>query len=725
MTTTPQAPNDLEAVTPVRVLSIVRKYALLVIACVAASAAATFFWSLGQQRVYRAEVMLRLDPEPARPLGQKVELVSNSSPWVNHREFFSTEYRVMRSMRVAMAVVRTLGLQADPGFLNVAPARRNEFKPWPVEEAAALLITRVSIEPVKDSSLVVLRYEDADPARCQTVLNTLARTYLSQNLDTTIALSASAEEWLRGQLEHLKTDLEKSEHALNDFRQKNNILSISLEDRHNIISSQLEQIAKETTTLEIRRFELAARSAELSKIKVDNPESVGATELLQSHVLSTLRTSYAEQLRTVNELTASLGDAHPKVVAARAKLDATAKSMKTEILNIQSAVAKDLRSLDRALGDLKKKDEEIQKQAHELQAFEIPFNQLARTKTHNEKIYGIVLERSRETELTRMMNINNVRIIDEALLPKRPIRPNVPLNLALGAFVGLLTGVGLAIWRELGDRSLRTPNDIEALGATSLGLIPEIDRGPGRGRRRKAPPVNLGDRDLIVSAQPESGVAEAMRAVRTNLTFMSPDKPFSCLLVTSALPEEGKTTVAVSLATVLAQSGHRVLLVDTDLRRPRLHRTFSVPNDVGVTMAISGQVPLGESIRPTSIQGLDVLTSGPIPPNPAEMVHSDRFAEIVNQLKQRYDRIVFDSPPLLPVTDAAILSQHVDGVIVVSRAFRTHKGALREALKTLRDVKGRILGVVLNAVDVGRYDYKESYYYYRRDNYYRADSAEK
>jgi polysaccharide biosynthesis transport protein len=718
--TTTQAAADLEAVTPVRVLHIVRKYALLVAACVAATAAATFFWSLGQQRIYRAEVMLRLDPEPARPLGQKVELVSNSTPWINHREFFSTEYRVMRSMRVAMTVVRTLGLHADPAFLNVPAARRADFKPWPVEDAATLLISRISVDPVKDSSLVILRYEDADPTRCQTVLNTLSRTYLSQNLDTTIAVSATAEEWLRGQLEHLKTDLEKSEHALNDFRQKNNILSISLEDRHNIISSQLEQIAKETTTLEIRRFELAARSSELSKIKLDDPESVGATELLQSHVLSTLRTSYAEQLRAEKELTASLGDSHPKVIAARAKLEATAKSMKTEVQNIQAAVAKDLRSLDRALGDLKKKDEDIQKQAHELQAFEIPFNQLARTKTHNEKIYGIVLERSRETELTRMMNINNVRIVDEALIPKTPIRPNVPLNLALGAFVGLLAGVGLAVWRELGDRSLRTPNDIEALGATSLGLIPEIDRGPGRGSRRKAAPVNLGDRDLIVSQQPESGVAEAMRAVRTNLTFMSPDKPFSCLLVTSALPEEGKTTVAVSLATVLAQSGHSVVLVDTDLRRPRLHRTFQVSNDVGVTMAISGQTSLEDAIRKTDIPGLDVLSSGPVPPNPAEMVHSDRFAELVTQLKKKYDRVVFDSPPLLPVTDAAILSQHVDGVIVVSRAFRTHKGALREALKTLRDVKGRILGVVLNAVDVGRYDYKESYYYYRRDGYYRA-----
>lgn len=703
-------------------LRLALKHAVLLIACWAAVFATGLFWTLGQTKTYRAEATLRLDPDPPRPLGTKVEMVGsgNSSYW-NRREFYETELRTMRSRRVATAVVRALGLQGDADFLAVKPVDRPKFKPWTVDDAANVLLARVSVEWVKDSSLAVLRYEDTDPKRCTRVLNALVRTYLAQNLEGASVLSSNALEWLNGQLEHLRTDLEKSEQALTDFRQKNNVLSLSLEDRHNLIAGELEQISKEMTSLEIKRIALAARNAEVSKLQPTDALDVGASEFLASSVLSSLRQIYAQQLRDYHELLATLDENHPKVLAAKAKLDSISKSVTAEVNNIKRAVAGDLKAVERQIGDVKKREQEVQTKAHELQGFETPYNQLVRTKTNNEKIYGLVLERARETDLTRVMNFNNIRVLDDAIDPQHPFRPNVPLSLAVSAALGLIVGLALVFVREISDRSLKTPGDVEeTVGLPCIGLIPEIERNRrDTSRRRKdgtlaVPP----HRDLIVASDPDGGVAEAARAIRTNLMFMSPDRPKRRILVTSAAPEEGKTTFACSLAIVLAQSGLKVLLVDTDLRRPRLHRTFGVPNDTGVTMGFSGAATISECVQETAIENLSILPSGPIPPNPAEILHSERFRNFIEELHKQYDRIVFDSPPILPVTDAGILSQSVDGVVVVTRGFRTQKTALRQAVRQLLDIRAPVAGVVLNAIDLSRSDYREYHYYYRRDGYY-------
>jgi succinoglycan biosynthesis transport protein ExoP len=690
-----------------------RKHGLLVVACFLTVFAGALFWSMSQPKIYRSEALLRIDTNPPKPLGQKIELVSDSTSWWNRREFLESEYRVMRSTRVATAIVRELGLQADPAFLGVPKVDRARFKPIPVEDAAAVLISRVSVEPVKDSALTYVRYEDTDPARAERVLQTLVKVYLEQNLEATTQLSTNALEWLNGQLATLREDLEKSEQALNDFRQKNNVLSISLEDRHNLISAQLEAITKEITSLEIRRVDLAAKQAEIGKATAStDPMAAEAPELLNNVVLTGFRQQYATQQRELAEMSETLGDNHPKVLAAREKLTKIQKQIQLEISNIQRANASELRAVDRRIADLSKRDESVQKQAHELQSFEVPYNQLTRTKTNNEKIYGLVLERARETGLTRMMNFNNIRAVEDPTLPKGPYKPNTSMNLLIGSAAGLLLGLGLAALREFVDSSMRTPADVETrLGATCLGLLPLIEDEEKRNAATARPNAHLKDRDLYVARAPESGIAEATRVIRTNLAFMSPDRPYKTVLMSSAVPAEGKTTVACSLAIALAQSGLRVLLVDTDLRRPRLHRTFALPNDLGLTMCVTGQLPIEECIRESGVDNLSVLTSGPLAPNPSELMHSHKFAALVEELKARYDRIVFDSPPVLPVTDAAILSQLVDGTIMVFRGFSTPLGAARQALRRLRDVKGHIIGVVLNAIDSSSADYRTSYYY--------------
>lgn len=717
--------QDDPPLTPAQFLKIARKHSTLFLACVASVTALAAFWTLSQPKIYRSTAMLRLDPNPPKPLGQRVELVTaNDGGYWNRREFYESEFRIIRSMRVAMEVVRTLGLNADPGFLGIKPGQVKSFKSWEVADAAVVLISRLGVEPIKESNLAVVTLEETDPKRCRAILSAVLKTYLAQNLDSRSALSTSAAQWLNGQLEQLKGDLEKSEVALNEFRKQNNVISLSLEDRHNMISAQLESLQKQIIESQGRRDELAARHRELSKIDSNDPTQAGATELLASSVLSGLRTSYAEQKQKLAELQATYGDENPKVVGAKNKLDEAAKAIRKEIENIKAAAAGDLRKVEATLGNLIKRDADLQRQAHDLQGFEVPFNQLTRTRVNNEKLYSLVLERARETEITRVMNFNNVQVIDEPLEAKKPARPNNIVNIAIGSIVGIVLGLLAALARELSDLSLKTPEEVESLlGISCLGLLPTmaskgaVYRRYARRVKSGVVPETLGDRDLVVWNNPDGAVAEAARAIRTNLTFMSPDHPYRTLCVTSAQPQEGKTTVGVSLATVLAQSGKRVLLVDTDLRRPRLHRTFNVSNDVGVSMEVSGQATLDECIQETPIENLFVLTSGPIPPNPAEILQSERFHQLVEKLKEKFDRIVFDSPPLLPVTDAAIISQYVDGVIMVTWCFKTERHAARHAVRQLRDVKAHIVGSVLNAVDLGRSDYRE-YQYYRRDAYY-------
>ncbi len=718
-TTVPSLPKtEDQTVTLSYLLGIARRRLPLVLVCWVSVVAAVSFWTLAQHRIYRAESMLRLDPEPPRPLGQKVELVANSNNgyWAR-KEFFETEFRVIRSYRIALRVVDSLALNADPAFLRVPAKQLPSFRPVAAEEAARVLIDRISVEPVKESSLVFVRYEDTDPKRARTILNAIVRAYLAQNLDAAASVSTTASEWLNGQLDHLKSDLEKSEIAVNDFRQKNNVLSMSLEDRHNIISSQLEQLSKDIVNLETKRAELASRSNELAKIDSKDPQQAGAAELLSSSVLSTLRGRYAEQKEKLAELLSAAGENNPRVAGARDKLKETEFAIQKEIDNIKAAARGDLRRVDQQLGDLKKRNEEVQKVAHELQSFEIAYNQLNRTKTNNEKLYGLVLERAREIDLTRVMNFNNMRVVDEALEPRAPVRPNVPMNVALAIAAGLVLGLGVALGRELTDRSLKTPADVErVLGLTFLGVLPAIE-AERRDRSRSASPNDKPD--LIIATDPECGFAEAARAIRTNLTFLSPDRPYRKLLVTSALPEEGKTTVACSLAITLAQNGHRTLLVDTDLRRPRIHRSFGFSNDLGVSLVVTGQATLDEAIHKTTIPNLDVLTSGPVPPSPAELVQSERFRQLIDQLGDRYDRIVFDSPPVLPVTDAAILSKMFDGVVLVAKAHQTPQTAARQAARQLLEINSPLVGIILNAVDLARADYRDYHYtYYRRYKHY-------
>jgi capsular exopolysaccharide synthesis family protein len=306
------------------------------------------------------------------------------------------------------------------------------------------------------------------------------------------------------------------------------------------------------------------------------------------------------------------------------------------------------------------------------------------------------------------------------------VRPSLSTNLAIGSVFGLVLGLGLVLGRETLDRSIRTPEHVTAMGLPFLGLLPKSGTGPDpyqrgtrRRRRGRRKDVNAAAQEqipteLAVHAMPRSGIAEASRAIRTNVRFMSPDRPYKSLLVTSAAPSEGKTTVACCLAVAMAQSGDKVLLLDCDLRRPRLHRVFARDNSEGVTTLLLDPSTFDPQSLVTPVPNLSLLPSGPHAPNPAELVNSERFGSLLRTLGEHYDRIVIDSPPVAPVTDAAILSTRVDATVLVVRAFKTTKEIARRSLQSLRDVGAPLAGAVLNAVEVNG---SRGYYYYEQYTY--------
>jgi len=324
-----------------------------------------------------------------------------------------------------------------------------------------------------------------------------------------------------------------------------------------------------------------------------------------------------------------------------------------------------------------------------------------------------------------MMRVNNVRVIDKPLVPTVAARPNVKLNLVLGVVAGLVLGIVAAFLREVLDRTVKTPADVEVtVGLSLLGVLPLVsDKSQrteyySRKKRRSGSAEESSKPELIVHAFPKSGVAEAARAIRTNLQFMTPHTPPKTLLVTSAGPSEGKTTVAVSIAIAMAQMGLKVGLMDCDLRRPRVHRVFDKGSDVGVSTALLDDAEFDKELIATEVPNLFAIPAGPIPPNPSELLQTERFKRLLRRLEGQFDRLVIDSPPILPITDAAILATQVDGVVLVTRAFKTNKDLARQARRVLECVGGRVFGCVLNAVDLGRVEYKYYYYqYYKQGSY--------
>jgi succinoglycan biosynthesis transport protein ExoP len=709
-----------------------RKRWLWVVTLPILTVVAAAFYTAGQQRIYSASCTLQIDPTPPKPLGSEVQAivdVGTGSFWAT-TNYYNTQFKIIKSRAVAEETVRRLGLHQDIAFLEgrderasgAAVSAESRDVQGSIEQAAALIRARLMVAPIRESRLVEVSYQDPKPERARQILSTLVNVYTDRNIDVALESTNSAAEWLEGQVQTLKTELEGSEANLHEYKKGNRILSVSLDEQSNMLRQEMQQLSTALTAVKVRRAEVAAVAAELENEVPDGGVDLANPELLRDDVLQKLRDALNDAVAEYDALIgAGKGEHHPLVASANARIAAARTALNQEVANVRRAAQRDLAVVEREVADLTALFEHAQQRALELGGLELDYRRLERSKVNTEKLYSLVIERSKESNLTRMMRFNNIQVIDPPLVPKVPVSPRVPLNMAIGLVGGLALGLFGAFAREMFDRSVKTPNDIEQeLGLTFLGLLPRVGRNTtsagynsrSAARRRRARDGDPSRIELIVHEDPQSAISEASRGLRTNVSFMSPDKPYRSLLVTSATPSEGKTTVACCLAVAMAQAGHKVLLVDCDLRRPRLHRVFSKTNERGVTSALIDRGSLKSAVVETEVPGLSLLASGPACPNPAESLQSNAFQSLLQELSDTYDRIVIDSPPIGPVTDAVILSTRVDASIMVIRALSTTRDAALHARRALEDVRANLVGAVLNAADPGRADYPYYYRYY-------------
>lgn len=706
-------------------LQILRRRVWLIGGVAAAAIALGVAYLFLTPKIFSSNASIIIESSSSRVLGDQTDTVDfGAQDYWSTKDFLETQYKVLASREVLQRVVDKKGLDRDLGFLGLdkiddqAKLAEKLEKVVPVN----ILSKRLRIEPVKNSQLTNIVVEDVDPTRAAEIANAVVEAYIESNLERRLEGTRAASQWLADQMADLKGKLETSELALYDFRREHDILSTSLEDRQSILSNRLNTLSESLTSLMGRRAELESALAEAERARKENPsDPLWARKLrlvAANPVLGNLRNEYAKLEGDAVALEERYLEKHPARVAAQERL----ATLRTRIVDEMDTVVASLRSEYREVVGTQQQLEGLvdglKAEAFEVNKREIDQRKLEREKANNERLYELVLSRLKDADLAVMLKANNVRLLDAAVPPQSPVKPRPALVLALSLMLGLFGGVGAAYLAEMLDNTLEQEDQIEQLlQVPFLGMLPRLAPAGAKKELRTDDP----ERDLFVARNPKSPQAEAIRSVRTNLLFMSPDKEQKKILVTSSSPQEGKSSVALNLAVAMAQNGARVLLLDTDMRRPRLHRAMGVSNELGLSTLLVGETRAADAIKSTEVMGLSVLPCGPIPPNPAEMLHTARFRELLEELAQKYDRIIMDSPPLVAAADAAILSSVADGVIFVARYKKTTKDLAKRMMRTLEDVNAPVLGVVLNDVDLESQSY--GYYSYKRYGYYGDSSS--
>lgn len=722
---------------PVRLtdyLRILRRGKWIIILSFVAVVGSTAYFSFTTTPTYEAQCMVIVDSQSrvertlfdVGPFSQQVTMINN-------------QVQILKSRLLAEKVISSLlesGLQDSLSLFRVE--NPEDLHVGYRRYFARHLQEELSIEPVRDTDVIKIKVKAPSPQEAAFLANKVAEVY--QNLDREFSRGEISQvvTFLRDQLQKKEESLRAAEEALRKFQQDEGIVALSQETQEMVkqlveFESLYQEAVTDRKTYEKRLEYLKSQLGELRRTLETDLADISHPLILE------LRQKIAEsEAKLVNFKAQGIPESYPDFKKENERLASLKRTLTEETKKVLLArypvhdplkpyqeILEKIITAETEVEALQAKEDALKKivDQHLLKLDTLPekslkLARLERAKKLNENLYMMMKEKYEESRITRAGQIGKIRIVDPAVPPEFPISPKKKLNLILATLVGLGLGIGVVFFLEYLDNSVRTVEDVERLQLPLLGSIPDIEPEKQNGLWR-ALPKKKGSEDevgrlatrLVTHLKPKSPYSEAYRSLRTQIQYARSEKPVQTILVSSPGPGEGKSTSVTNLAITMAQMGSKTILIDSDLRRPVLHSLFDLKRDVGLSNYLVGRAEIEEVIRPTSVDNLYLISCGILPPNPSELLGSKRMQELIQQLKNEYDYVLFDSPPLIAVTDAVVMAPWVDGVVLVLRSGKTDRDAAVRAFELLRNVKANVLGTLLNDV-LPSYMYGSYYYYY-------------
>jgi len=632
-----------------------------------------------QPEIYRATARINI----RREIPELSQLQSLWNFYSTQQEYMETQYKIIASKKVARKAYERLRL-GDPEK----------------EEGAVTSFQKgIVVEPVKDTFLVDVSYEGTDPDKAARYVNTIVDVYIRAHNLEKAAQSIEAENSIKKEMPKIKEKLSKAEQALQDFQEKNNLLSF--EESKARLNRNLDAIEEEILRLEKEYIDYDIRKKRIENANGDN--RLLSLEFVQgSSIINDLKIQVSRLQEKHIEMKARWKK-WPELDTLRQKIEEKKEELQREIDIITNGILTRFEDVKKKLEKRMEEKADVTSALNELERKKFTWDRLQNEVEQQRKIYEDYNARMNEISVASGVSMSEITRLDPAEPPKSPVKPKKALNLTMAAVVGLLGGIGMAFFFEYIDDTVKSPEEVERyLRSPLLGIVPRF----GRDQQE----VN---RDLKTFRDPKSTISEVFRSIRTGILFSSPEKEPASLLVWSAGTNEGKTLVTINMAIAMAQAGARVVILDGDLRKPRMHNAFGLEAEDGLSSYLSGQKELSELLIETDVDNLTFLPAGPTPPNPSELLGAERMKDLIQVLLSRFDRVIIDSPPAMVVTDAAVLAAMVDGIIQVVAASNVSRKILARALEQMVKFGGKNLGAILNKVKSKKsgYDYYAGYYY--------------
>lgn len=685
--------------------------------------------------LYQAKVQVLIEKENTNVVTFKQAIEQNQTA----DDYYQTQYKIMQSRALARRTIDKLQLWNHVQFNpkpDTSPTVRSVLmspvraglrlirtsspaqSPAPAASAdetkhQSVIIDRflqgLTIVPIRNSRLVDVKYTSTSPTFAADVANAHARAFVEQTLEYKFLSSKEASDWLAARLAEQRKQVDASEEAMARYREQHD--AVALDDRQDIVVQKLGDLNAAVTRAKMERIEKEAVYRQVQGIQNDRAALDTFPAILANSFVQAQKAELASLQRQLAEASERLGDKHPEIVKLRLAIQMVEAKLQGEIGKVVQSVRNQYQAI---LAQETSLTAALNQQKHEALAMNrkgIEYSVLAREAASNRQIFESLMQRTKETGIAGELRTNNIRIVDPAETPRGPFNLSTRNNLLLTLFTGALAGIGLALFFEYLDNRIKLPDEVKRhLGLPFLGMIPAV--------------FEKGVENPLINNGVPPNFLESFRALRTSLLFSSAESGSRSIAVTSTGPGEGKTLIASNLAVAIAQAGPRVLLIDGDMRRPRVHTLFERPQEPGLSNVLVGTAKASDSVHRTSVPGLWLMTAGTHPPNAAELLGSKRFQDFLVSLGQHFDWVIIDTPPVMAVTDASVAAHSVTGVLFVVGAQLTNRHTAQRAIEQLRHARANVVGAVLNRVDLQHHAYYYSTYY-RRDyaDYYQKPSA--